>query len=1321
MKYKKAFLVFGIILSFLSTSVHISANLEELSPEKDNYSISETTSLQTSDIAGSDLYAERIDAFVAGNKSIIKQSLFTNDTSILSRFDTRDPAFYKCNILFSASNGITPDIFPRILHEGDHNNQYEMSFNAFSGFLYYDEKLDALDVGIRAKRALEIIQRKFEIDLIPVESKNPYFFPFVGHYPDWEIYFREVTTNLPMDGYWKALNIERLISEGYFMNHHLSSTFLSVNSLDFLKFNVTKMTDQVNFNIESLNLAYLEDLNVDNIFEQLSNILADYESLFGNASEIISNETSQGAFNEFGGVFSGLNLSNESHYTSFMIQYEGMSEGIKQISSNEYTFNLWDALGYEGAPLKPSNKIYISLLGAFMSEIDITIFSTEIIDQTPNHFTLYEDLIEQIGLLLYYAQIDFDIQTLNDYSFELFWVDEAGFKRSHITPVNLNDQTDVVNYLHLFGFQGFPGIPTGIFNPIHTFEVTYKTSNSEPNLLITKDLIGGNASNGIYNDFSFNITAKNIGNETAWGVPTPIPISLDDIFTIIVGPVGAVLGLDQDLKDAIWTVVRVEYAGQYSSLDDFFNFDKDPLIFYFDTTGAGTIDTYFPNLNNLTNIFPYNENMDHVIDLIQSGNPQLIASLIAVGVTPSSLKSTFTNENSVWNSDNWFLEPNEILSYTYDNFSIGDIDSFTPFYRYNFTLKDTFPNLPALLTGTSIEETTPQMALFQDNLNWIIESEQTYVDQYDLEIQFLFQNDTRIDLYNNSLDSVSILINYTDPNNVLNFEVFNYSSEEFQDLVPYQSDVTNNSRSFTFIKNRGTLEWLFDPSTRINHTILVRLKGSSSNAFNISINDFDVEFLYRDVNEYLVLGSRVIYRSASGLVEYVRTSNSISLSTINMASIVAYARLDKYNSYAGEINNYSLVIKNIGSSFARNINISLAIPGIIYDPINFTIENESLKYKLAELPATAESKLKFSFFVPNSIIISNVTINYSNDEIVKSINSTTLKSHPNEVYVVAPVDYLDRFPFIKTIEISYNSSNLAPLINDELNLTISVKNTGPEGLNIQNITFSMSDQFGSLIPLNTSPLSIPLIMYNTSEILTLNLKKIEWRGYYYAPINFFNAPEQNTVQIVSSKPIVMGYFNFLITKSVDKNQIEIEDVISVNITVVNIGNICAKNVTLNDATSFTGIEFSLISGSLIYTIPTIHPGEKVTFFYKIQAIRQTLVALKPAVIEYYYLVEKKAISNTIVIKIAIPKLIMISFVLGPALASLIALFIFIWQTRRYKARKYELQRNELTLFKVSKSDAVLKVENTLRDRLNLISKGKKPIKNEDNKGGNTKN
>jgi uncharacterized repeat protein (TIGR01451 family) len=1275
--------------------------------------------MHTSDIAGSDLYAEQINAFIAGNKSVIKQSLFTNDTSILSRFDTRDPAFHKCNILFSASNGITPELFPRILNEGGYTEQYEMSFNGFSGFLYYDEEMDALDVRMRADRALEIIKRKFEIQLIQVETENPYFFPFIGHYPDWEIYFREVTTNLPMDGYWKALNVDRLTSEDYLKKFHLSSTFLLVNSLDLLDRDITKSIDQVNFNIDSLDLGYLEDTSVDNIFEQFTNVLEDLDSIFGNTSEIISsNETSTPQdINEFGNIFSGLNLSNESHYTSFMVQYEGISHGIKEISENEYSFNLWDALGYEGAPLKPSDKTYISLVGAFMSEIDVNIFCTEIIDQTPQYFKLYEVLIEQISLLLYYAEIDFDIQFLKDYSFELFWVDEGGFKRNYINPMNLNDQTDVINFLHLIGFQGLAGIPTGIFNPIGDFEITYKILNSEPNLLITKDLIGGNTSQGVYNDFSFNITAKNVGNETAWGVPTPIPIGLDDLFTVIVGPLGVVLGLDQDLRDAIWEVVRVEYTGQYSSLEDFFNLNEDPRIFYFDTTGAGAIDTYFPNLSNLTNLLPYNENMDYIIDIIETGNPQLIASLIAVGITPGSLKNTFTNEDSVWNANNWFLEPGDLLTYTYENFSIEDIDTFSSFFKYNFTIKETYPRLPSVISGVSIEETTPQMALNTDDQDWIIESEQTYIDQYEIEVQFLFQNESNIDLYNNSIDRVSLLINYSDPSNVLNFEVFNYSSEEFQELSPYLSTSTNDSATFSFVKNRGTLEWLFDPNSRTNHTILLKIKGTSTNPFNITLNDLDVEFYFRDVNEYLVLGSRVIYRSSSGLVEYVRISNSISLSTINMASIVTYAYLNSYNSYAGEINNFTIVIRNVGSSIAMDINISIVIPGIIYDPINFTVENKFLKHNLVELPSSAETQLSFSFYVPNSAIISHTSINYTNSEFIQNLNSTTLKTQPNDVCITAPIDYFDRIPYVKTIEMSYNSSNLAPLINEELNLSLYVRNNGLEGLSVQNLTFSIDDQFGSLTPINETLLETSLITFNTTETLTLTLKKVGWIGYFFPSVNYFSASEQNTIQIASSTPIILGIVDFLIIKTVDKNQIEIGDLITVNITVTNIGNICAKNITINDATSFTGIEFSLISGSLIHTIVTIESGESVRFSYQIKAKIQTLVELKPAFIDYFYLGKMKAISNRIEVKITLPKLIALSFVLGPTMISLIVLIIFIWRTRKYKAKKLEIQRNELLLFKVSRSEAVLKVENTLRDKFNLISKDAKARIKDGEKGG----
>ncbi|MCK4383282.1 MAG: hypothetical protein KAW66_08315, partial [Candidatus Lokiarchaeota archaeon] len=594
----KKLIVLIIMLNILSIPLYGNFMEKFIVPNVEGENIAEKYLIHSSDIAGTDLYAESINAFVAGNKSLIKQSLFTNDTSILPHFDTRDPAFYKCNVLFSASNGITPEIFPRIFNEDSYSKQYGMTFNRFSGFLYYDEEMNEDDVQLRADRALEIIKRKFDLDLIMINESNPYFFPFVGYYPNWDLFFYEITNNLPMDGYWKALDIERLISEDYIENQHLSSTYLLVNSLDLLDLDITESIDQVNFNFDSLDLEYLENLEVDNIFEQFTNILVEIPSLFGGISNFTdSNQTTQADFDEFGDAFTALNLSNESNYVSLTVQYEGLSAGIINLGEDAFTFNLWDALGYQGAPLKPSEKIYISLIGAFMSEIDVNIFCTDIIDQTPQYFTLYDFLLEQISLLMFYADVDFDVQSLKEYSFELFWVDENGFKRSYIKPVNLNEPTDFMNFLHQLGFQGLPGIPTGIFNPIEEFVITYNVSNSEPNILIVKELIGNNASHGVYNDFSFNITAKNVGNETAWGVPTPIPIELDDVFTIIIGPIGVLLGLDEDLKDAIWEVVRVEYSGQYTSLEDFFNFDENPRIFYFDTSGTGLVDSYYPNLN----------------------------------------------------------------------------------------------------------------------------------------------------------------------------------------------------------------------------------------------------------------------------------------------------------------------------------------------------------------------------------------------------------------------------------------------------------------------------------------------------------------------------------------------------------------------------------------------------------------------------------------------------------------------------------------------------------------------------------------------------
>ncbi|GAH92369.1 unnamed protein product, partial [marine sediment metagenome] len=152
--------------------------------------------------------------------------------------------------------------------------------------------------------------------------------------------------------------------------------------------------------------------------------------------------------------------------------------------------------------------------------------------------------------------------------------------------------------------------------------------------------------------FSYYISTENVGEITAWGIPTPIPIELNDYFLLLT------LGnqdIADEFQDTLWEVVRIEYPNQYESLEDFFNFDEDPRIFYFDTFGTGIYDTFFPNMLNLTNLSPYNEDIDNVIDIIVTGYPQLISALAILGLTPGELKDIFSNKYSIYNDDNWKL------------------------------------------------------------------------------------------------------------------------------------------------------------------------------------------------------------------------------------------------------------------------------------------------------------------------------------------------------------------------------------------------------------------------------------------------------------------------------------------------------------------------------------------------------------------------------------------------------------------------------------------------------------------------------------------
>ncbi len=1277
------FVLFNMI--FLTPIVSIiNIDNKNVFTEQDYVSPFNEAYLKSSDIAGSDLYAEKINAFVAGNKSIIKQSLFTNDTNILSEFDSNDPAFYKCNVIISASNGINPEIFPTILTESDISSQFAVGFNNFVGFLYYDEDLDKEDACLRAERALEIIRRKFMIDLIMINVTAPNFFPFIGSYPNWNCFYEELTKNFPMDGYWKALDINRLTNQEYLENYHVSSTFMLLNSLDFFEGDFNIGTDQVNFNTESLDLSFLESLEIENLVEQLGSALENFGDLF-NAT------ISEDSLEQFINIFSSFTLKNNSHYTSISIQYEGLNKGIQKIGKNQYKFNLWDAMGYQGSPLAPSKKIYIALTGALMSEIKINILCTDVIDITPKYFDFYEYLLEQIGLLFYYAGIEFDAQSLENYSFELLWLNKEGIKQSYVKPINRENPSDIVNMLQQLGFQGFSYIPTGIVNPIESLIITYNISNSEPNLLLKKELIGGNASYGAFRDFSYNVSAENIGSKTAWGVPTPIALELDYFFQII-SPF-----FWENLKNDMWNVIKIEYPNQYESLEDFFNFDEDPRIFYFDSFGVGTYDNYYPDLLNITNLWPYNEDVGEIIDIVYSESPFYFT------LPPDTVKEFTMNENSIWNDDNWRLDPGEIISYHIDNYSISNLDSFTPFYRNNFSI-DTSPETPEIISGTQIAGTIPEMALTADNYSWIIESDEKFLDQK-IEIDFIFKNNTIIDFVNNTLENVSIIIDFNVSENIgsINFEIFNFDTEEFQDLSPYLDSIINNTRTFSIVSFNESLDWLFYPLDNKNYTAVIKIICTDPEPFNISINNLDIEFSTRDINFNEDSGARVIYSSSTGYVQYERQSNSIPLSTYNAASIIASSYLTKYNAKPGELNTYTLTFKNIGSAIAKNVSISLLTPGIMENLNNFTLKNSNLTYYLSKLAPSEEKTVYFTFYVPNSISISEVSIFYNNPMNIEGENSSRIESLSNEVYISAPVNYEDLFPFVRAIEIYYGDNDIAPVVGDIFNLTVNIKNAGPIGFNISDLKIIMNDQFGDLKKIENNTIDLINIAYNETSSFTITLKKSGWRGYYYPPINFIESSEGRTLQIYSSLSKILGKISFSIVKNVSKDQIEIGEIITVNIEVRNTGTISIENIIINDMISYSQSDFSLSEGKLVNLIISLDPGEKVTINYSLKAKRQALVSLNPAFIKYYYLHELEDTSNKILVKIITPKFRQYSYITLPILIVFLILMLYIWQIKKYKKKRIEFQRSESSIFELSSRETILKKEYTLRQRLHILS------------------
>jgi len=1244
------FILFGTVDSYYNNE-----NIADKHFNDDNIQ-----NLKKSDVAGSELYSEQINAYVAGIKSIIQQSLFTNDSNIFPNMDFNDPAFYLCTMMLSASNGKASEMFPSILGENVFSSQLSLSPNSFFGFLFYEEEIEHEDAQKRAERAFKIIKNAFEIDLFRIDTSEKNFFPFIGYYPDWQIILNKIYANLPKDGYWKALDLERLLSNEYLEKQHLSFSILLLNSLEIYNEGINITSSQFNYDISDYALPFLETLSMGEFNETTEGL----EGLLGGFGEFLGiedlNQTFLDAFDAILGAGGGM-LEENNRYVTMKIQYEGNPEGIEKITgSNNYTFDLFKAMGYNETTLYPSEKMFIAITGTFMSEIEINILSTDIMDASPKSFQFSDDLIEDLEEIIWLADVDFDINTLKDYEFIPNWVNNFGVNKLYTLPINPINESDIINFLDIIGFDGLPYILTGLLNPIESIIVSYSVANSEPNLRITKFV--ENASFGFNHTFQINITAENVGNTTVWGIPTKLPIDFEALLDFLPQ------ALREDIEDHF-----------EENLITILNLDEDPRLFHIDSNGDGITDTYYPAL---VNIIPYNEEL---VDYIESTSYFVFAPL-------------FNNSDSIFNEENWKLEPGESISYTLTNVSIEDLDTYTPFATNNFIENEEIP-LPAINYGSTHIGTEPNNAHTQDGIDWIIDSEEKIVDYHVIDIDFVFENKSFIDLTNNILNSVRIYMNATSDgfSEDVSFNFYNFTSERLEEITEISSD--NNTYIFEFIDDE--INGLFDPASN-NHTLFFNLKIISNDAFNLSIDSIYVNFSFREIVPYLVPSAKVSYSSELGLVTYSATSNSLYLSTYNMSSILAIASLKNYASYPGQENTYFVELTNIGSMNAENVYFSMPIPGIIKNKNSFQVKNGTITQKITEINPCQTIKLSFTFYSPNSINILNSTVVFKNQKIMNESQSS-LTIHSNDVYISAPIDYEKRYPFLHIIKINYSTNNSHPKLNDFINLSIQIENQEPDNFDIPDILVEISDNFEGFKRVDNNNLKISDLSWKETKVMSMIFQKTSYRGYYYPPINVILGSESSTLRINTSLPIILGYFDFEINKNVSEEQVIIGKEIYVTVEVINIGNIAAQNVTLDDMNSFFQQQFYLIEGTLVHFIQVLEPGETFTFSYKIIGKEQGEYNISAACIDYYYLIKRHVESNSIQMKIVFdPNMQRLSIII-PCVIGLFFIGSYGFLKKQYRSNILEKKRKEDEILNATKLTTILRHKETLNDSLERVN------------------
>ena len=316
------------------------------------------------------------------------------------------------------------------------------------------------------------------------------------------------------------------------------------------------------------------------------------------------------------------------------------------------------------------------------------------------------------------------------------------------------------------------------------------------------------------------------------------------------------------------------------------------------------------------------------------------------------------------------------------------------------------------------------------------------------------------------------------------------------------------------------------------------------------------------------------------------TSNQTTIN-INDTIVSATKAVDKTTAKIGDILDYSFIIENQGNTPAvsmlfkdmLNSNISFNTGSVIINGISTPLADPNLGFSLPDLATLGTNTVSFNTTVLTRPI-DNIVTNFANISYEYQIDT-----QQPFIPVTIPTNTVLTYIAAGEINVTKSASKLYATINDTINYTVSIVNTGSVS--------ATSMSFNDLVPGSTSLISgsvsvngviqssfDPNIGFTLPDLLPSAINLVSFaikvdslpasgKVINTAAVTFSYklTPADQAVTITTNSNSVTTFINLgklVITKSVDNAYATLQNILTYTITLQNAGSVTTSNVFFQD-------------------------------------------------------------------------------------------------------------------------------------------------------------